>query len=179
MSINRIQSLFLSAWKNKLKITFSLSWNLHWKSMHGLYSICYITQKIYFFCSLKLCHLTQQPFLVRVPIQWKRHTPTDYNSTSWLHAVEHRKRMIFTLGDCKRNLDKFLVLADARSLSDSAITVFLCSRHVWMQLKRSHCLLITVWTTSHDCVLLNTGMLQTSVHVVYLSPYKPGGFYFF
>ena len=99
--------------------------------MHGLYSICYITQKIYFFCSLKLCHLTQQPFLVRVPIQWKRHTPTDYNSTSWLHAVEHRKRMIFTLGDCKRNLDKFLVLADARSLSDSAITVFWCSWHLF------------------------------------------------
>ena len=36
-------------------------------------------------------------------------------------------RMIFTLGDHKRNLDMFSVLAIAKSLCDSAVTVFLCS----------------------------------------------------
>ena len=35
--------------------------------------------------------------------------------------------MIFILGDHERNLDKFSVLAIAESLSDSAVTVVLCS----------------------------------------------------
>ena len=38
-----------------------------------------------------------------------------------------RPRMIFILGDHERNLDKFSVLAIAESLSDSSVTVFLCS----------------------------------------------------
>lgn len=88
-----------------------------------------ISLKRLFFSLFKtVCHLTWQPFLVTLtfPVQWKRHTSTDYNSISWLHAVEHRI-IFFTLGDHKRNLDKFLVLADAKSLSDSAVTIFVQS----------------------------------------------------
>ena len=33
--------------------------------------------------------LTREPFLVRITMQWKQHTPADSNSTLWLCAVKH------------------------------------------------------------------------------------------
>ena len=80
-----------------------------------------------------------------------------------------RHRMIFYPGKSQKNLDKFLVLAVAKSVSDLPLTVFLCS-DICLQLKWICCLPVAVWTTSCDCLLLNTDLLQTSVHVVYLFP---------
>ena len=48
-----------------------------------------------------------------------------------LCAIQRDTQMMFTLGDHRRNLEKFLVLAIAKSLSDLAITVFLCSWHLF------------------------------------------------
>ena len=81
-----------------------------------------------------------------------------------------RPRMIFILGDHERNLDKFSVLAITESLSDSAVTVFLCSWHLFEYNWSKFVVGWSAWTTSRDCLLLNISVLQTSVHVVYHSP---------
>ena len=87
------------------------------------------------FHSLK-CPLSRKPLLVRVTVQRKLHTFADSNSTYsgyalWNMCDSARHRVSFTLDNFERNLDTFSVLAITKSLSDSAVTVFLCCSHLF------------------------------------------------
>lgn len=126
-------SFFSVAKKEEVKITFIFTWNLHQESLSASYSTWHHLKDEFLLFKM-MCHLSQKPLLLRVLVQRKLHTlqiSTVYHVYMLSNMCVRKIQNDFHSEDLECNLDKFSVLAIAKSLSDLTITVFWCSWHLF------------------------------------------------